>query len=534
MLILALLSLITVEGRVVNAVTQQPVGEARVVLLRDGQSYTSETWNLPVTESPGADSPVISVRTNELGVFRFQLNAPAKFRLFVSKDGYVRDNGGRFDVNEDRKDLAVRLMPEAVISGRVIDVETQKPLRGFAVAAQRQINSAAGRVLFRAGVPGRTDEEGRYRITQLPPGEYYLEFAPPLGGKFQAPKPVEDFAADVRMEHGPVWYPGGRSAEEAAAVAVMPGGQVDGIDFKVAKRPMPAVRGVVGAEADAGEVSLMLIAVRRDADSASFAVVASGAVKGGEGFEVANLTPGDYFLSAHGPGPIEERQAAHRAIRVEERNVDLGEVVLQRGLDVKGSVVVEGADPPPSLKGMLVSLSPPLRMSVGEKPAEVDAATGGFVLRNNQPETFEVRVARPPKGFAEREARYNGTALVHGLLQLDPVSVRQELEVVLAPANGALEVTVTDGSRGLEKATVVYFQDPLTPATRNRLRRQLTGVEGRVTIPGLLPGKYRVAAFPAGAAWANDPLLDQRLSSAQEVNVPANATATIQIRAVMQ
>jgi hypothetical protein len=534
MLALAFLALITVEGRVVDAVTQQPVGEARVVLLRDGQSYTSGTWDLPVTEQYAADARVISVRTNELGAFRFEIDAPAKFRLFVSKDGYVRDNQSRFDLNEDRKDLAIRLVPEAVISGRVIDVETQKPVPGFAVVAHSYRPSGGGRVLIFAGTRGKTDEEGRYRVASLPPGEYLLEFSPPAGASFEQPKPVEDFGADVRLAYGKSWYPGVISVDEAAPVHVLAGGRADGVDFKVARRRMAALRGVVGAAAEAGEIRLMLVAVQSAVNSGSLRVVARGMAKAGETFEVENLAPGDYFLGAVGPGPGEDRQAAYRVLRVEDRNVDVGELVLQRGLDVKGRVVVEDADPPPSLEGMRVSLEPPMRISLDEESAAVDGSTGEFVLRNYQAEPYMVRALRAPKGFAEREVRYNGTALVHGLVELDRTAARQELEVVLAPANSALEVTVTDGSRPLEKAAVLYFQEPLTTENLHRMRPSVTGAEGRVSIPGLLPGKYRVLAFPAGAAWANDPLLGQRLSSAQEVNVDANTTATIQIRAVMQ
>lgn len=534
MLLLAFLTLITIEGHVLDAVTQQPVAEARVVLLRDGQNYTSSIWTTPVTESPAAGAPVLSVRTNNLGIFRFEIEGPVKFRLFVSKDGYVRNMNNRFDLTGGRKDLDIRLMPQATISGRVVDVETQQPVQGFTVVAHSDRGAGGERVLIFAGSPGKTDEEGRYRIEQLPPGEYFVELAPSLGATFQKPKPVEDFAADVRLEYGLSWYPGVRTDAEAVPVHVSAGAAVDGIDFKLAKRPMPALRGVVSETSAADEVQLMLYSVKRDVASAAYRMIASGATKPGESFELANLAPGEYYLYATGPGTPAERHMGGRSIHVDERNVDLGEIVIERGLDVAGRVLVEDAREAPALAGMVVELRPPTRMGLFEEPAPVDPATGRFVLRNILPEAYEVLPGRAPKGFAAREARYNGTPLVHGLLQLDAAAVRQELELVLAPANSAIQVTVTDGARPLAKATVLLVQEPVTAEVLRRLPRRYTDNEGRITIQPLLPGKYRVAAFPAGAAWANDPLLGQRLSSAQEVNVAPNATATIQIRAVMQ
>ncbi len=538
MLMLALLTLITVEGRVVDAVTQQPVAEARVVLLREAgtYSYSSTTWTTPVTENYRPDAPVISVLSNELGVFRLEIGPPAKFRLFVSKDGYVRDGENRFDLSEDRKDILIRLTPEEAITGRVIDAETQQPVRGLRVAPWGYRDLGYGPQLWPAGEDCKTDDDGRYSLTGLRPGEYLLEVTPPLGGSFEKPRPSEDFAADVRTGYGPTWYPGVPVAAEAARVYLPAGSAAAGIDFKLERRRMAVLRGVVRAPPDLGEIRLMLMMIKRTVLSAGFGAVANGPVKPGEAFEVENLPPGDYFLAATGPGDAGERLAYSHNIQIDDRNVDLGEIVLRRGLDFTGRVTVEGADPPPTLDGLRILLHSPLRLwfGRGDLSSEIHPVDGTFIIRNSQPERVMVRTERLPKGFLVREVRYNGAPLVHSLFEPDPVSVRQELEVVLAPASSALQVTVTDGTRPLSKARVLLLQEPLTMELPNRFRPYLTDEEGRVTVQQLLPGKYRVGAYPAGADWMSDPQLDQRLSSAQEVNVDANSTATIQIRAVMQ
>jgi hypothetical protein len=538
MLLLAFLTLITVEGRVLDAVTQQPIAEARVVLLREvgTYSYSSATWTTPVTETYAPDARVISLRTNELGVFRFEIAPPAKFRLFVSKDGYVRDGESRLDLSEDRKDILIRLTPEGAITGQVADADTREPVRGLRVVPWGNRDFGHGRTLWPAGEEGKTNAEGRYSLTGLPPGEYLLELTPPLGRSFAKPRPVEDFAADVRLGYGPVWYPGVPTSAEAARVYLFEGNAATGTDFKVAKRPMAVLRGVVSAPPDLGEIRLMLTMIKRSVLGAGFGVVANGSVKPGEAFEVDNLPPGDYFLSAAGPGDAEERLAYSQNIQLDDRNVDLGEIVLRRGLDYTGRVTVEGADPPPSLEGFRVLLHSPLRLGFGggDSSPEIDPAAGTFVIRNSQPERVMVRTQSLPKGFLVREVRYNGVLAAHGLFEPDPGSVRQELEVVLAPASSALQVTVTDGTRPLKKARVLLVQEPLIRELPDRFRPYTTDDEGRVTIQQLLPGKYRLAAYSAGVDWMGDPLLDQRFASAQEVNVAPGATAAIQIRAVMQ
>ena len=62
------------------------------------------------------------------------------------------------------------------------------------------------------------------------------------------------------------------------------------------------------------------------------------------------------------------------------------------------------------------------------------------------------------------------------------------------------------------------------------MRQTSAGKDGRATVSGLLPGTYRVTAYPQGASWADDPNLLQRLASGVEVELGARQTATITVR----
>jgi hypothetical protein len=63
------------------------------------------------------------------------------------------------------------------------------------------------------------------------------------------------------------------------------------------------------------------------------------------------------------------------------------------------------------------------------------------------------------------------------------------------------------------------------------LRQTVAGKDGRATISALLPGAYRVTAYPQGASWADDPNLFQRLSAGEEVQLAGKQTASVAVRA---
>jgi hypothetical protein len=63
------------------------------------------------------------------------------------------------------------------------------------------------------------------------------------------------------------------------------------------------------------------------------------------------------------------------------------------------------------------------------------------------------------------------------------------------------------------------------------LRPVPAGKDGRTTVSGLLPGTYRVTAYPEGANWAADPGLFERLAAGDEVQLDAKQTAVITVKA---
>ena len=117
--------LCAVEGQVVNSVTGEPIRRASILLMRTD----------PV---PGQTGPPTSYSTqsNSAGQFAMKDIEPGKYRLTVNRNGYVTlTYGSRGPMRpgttlslirqQHMTDLTLKLTPQAVITGRILDDERE-------------------------------------------------------------------------------------------------------------------------------------------------------------------------------------------------------------------------------------------------------------------------------------------------------------------------------------------------------------------------------------------------------------------------
>src|SRR5215471_732823 len=139
-----------IEGMVANRMTGQPLAHAHVHLSPEPAS---------AAESYGA------ITTTE-GRFSIRGVNPGTFRISVEREGFITyssktDDGAlkTFKPSEEIKGLVLRLMPAAVISGRVVNPD-QEPASGLKVEAYGARNLAVA----------TTNNKGEFRIGGLQPG----------------------------------------------------------------------------------------------------------------------------------------------------------------------------------------------------------------------------------------------------------------------------------------------------------------------------------------------------------------------------
>ena len=139
----------------------------------------------------------VAVVTGADGHFEFKGLDPGKYQLRANRVGYVTSEYGQRKPNDPGavrtlragqvlKDLVFRLVPAAVISGRIMD-EDAEPLPGITVCALREVYSEGKRNL-RTAAAVETNDLGEYRLYGLPPGRYFVSAVYPQWTRFWQPR----------------------------------------------------------------------------------------------------------------------------------------------------------------------------------------------------------------------------------------------------------------------------------------------------------------------------------------------------------
>ncbi|MCP5120302.1 MAG: carboxypeptidase regulatory-like domain-containing protein, partial [bacterium] len=208
---------------------------------------------------------------------------------------------------------------------------------------------------------------------------------------------------------------------------------------------------------------------------------------------------------------LAETRFASLKFQLGERNLEGLDLALLSLVTVTGQVRIEGREPEPGQPVLPTDdLEIRLRWPSGGggtpwiPPAPVQAEDGSLVIKAVHPMSYLVTARKPPAGYKISDVRYNGSVAHHNLVAVNPEARVHRLEIMLAAASGSVAVTVTDGLRPAAGATVILAPDSVDESTATELlihlfTRATTDDEGHANIGSLLPGVYRIIAYPADA-----------------------------------
>lgn len=478
----------SISGRVIDATTGRPIAGIEVLYRKnDGPPQASRA------------------KTDEQGRYRIPDLAAGRYGFFgVSPNLSGYSSNGRLVVlaaGEELSGIDFKATKAALITGRILDPE-KRPIQGATVQA-RSFVYRDGRLA--SGFLGvKTNDLGEYRMANLTPNSYRLmvEQKPLTIRKRAAGENKDEVMPEPVVALARTWYPNSAEHEGAIAITVAPGDQREGVDIVLIREKTVCIRArvkdITGGRAT--EIRAQVV----ESVPGGMSTVADGTLRSGDDAEVCGIPPGTYHFRAVTRDDSGEERYAAEPFHVTNSAIRLPDILLSALPNLKASLKLEDGDKEPKLQApVLVSLSVAdfgtIVMSAGFARVQ---EPGEFVIPGTRPEELWLSV-RPPDGAYLKSASINGIdAMRRPFRALDG-----ELQIVLG-LDGPIvsgEVVDKDGKPAPDAGVVLGLDSLAMSFAPNELVLTVADQNGRFTLKGMAPGKFRVLVFPEYGSHLTDP-----------------------------
>lgn len=513
----------SIAGMVVRLADSEPLRRARVIL----HSADDRTRS-------------VSVLTDTAGHFQFKNIEPGSYHLSVNRAGFVAqqyrqkkpdDPGALLSLRsgQEMKDLLFRLIPSAVIAGKILD-EDGEPLPDLSVSALRQVY-LEGKPSLSTETTVQTDDRGEYRLFGLPPGRYFVSAVLPQWSRFSRGGEVED-AQPNQQGYAKMFYPGTPDAAKATAIAIKEGEEIPSVEIFMRQVLVYRIRGHVYNQVThkAGTQTNIFLMPRSKSrewtgEQQSFIQKQDGS------FELADVLPGSYVLVA-----MWFDEGRHHITRVPidvgNADVDGVSIAITPGTDISGRIIWEGT---PSLEQDELSVtaeSPDVNFGFGGNSRVTSANT--FVLKGVGDGTYMARLWGQGKDCYIKDVQYAGSSALE-----DGFAVKGgaagTLEITISSHGARVQGTVTD-SDGLPAVGVrVVLIPELSRRTQYTLfKEQTTDQYGHFEVRGIAPGDYKLFSWEEveSGAWEDPEFLKPFEGKGEKISLQEGDQKALNLTAI--
>jgi Carboxypeptidase regulatory-like domain len=498
--------------------TQIPTGPYRIA----GTLVNSKTGNvLALSRVTIADSKNRqkrqSVITGENG--RFEFHVPAgKYSLEGAKRGFTASAYNQHEqfstaivtgADLDTENLVLRLGPEAVFSGKVLD-ESGDPAGNALITVYRQDRSLGVNRVF----PYRnaqTDDLGRYEVAPIQEGIYFVSAAAspwyavhPSTLQEGAPALPSHVDPSLDVAYPVTYYGDVAEPADAAPITVHDG---DRIEADIHLNPVPALHLTFRVPEGSGPGRVPML-YKPGFDGEKF--VQGEALQGFPNgtFEVNGIAPGRYMVRMPDANGMKEPV---------EVNLDRGgEFDLPSGnsmSQIKAGVQIAGQSSLPAQLHIV------LHGDKGNGGQAVVDAKGEANFSDVPSGKYQVVAGTATEPYSVvRITSEAGTTFGHEL----NVPPGASLTVMLSLAGGSATVEGFAKRDGKAVSGAMIVLVPKGIATeRDRFRRDQSDLDGSFSLPNVIPGVYTVIAIEDGwdLGWGDPTVLEKYLKRGQTIEV---------------
>jgi hypothetical protein len=564
-----------------TVVARQPIaGAVQGVVVKAG---TAEALSKVIVEMRGdAESapPVYTTTTESDGRFLFRGVRPGRYRLMVTRSGYVRRTLSVTVAEAQPQDVQVVLTPTGAISGRIYG-SSGEPLGNVDVAALRASYQDGKRTLTPVQSV-RSDDRGEYRLFWLAPGRYYLSATHPealgrmlsimglsVAGSFQgggsagplglhmvrgtgdpvlaASGPFSAFAPKGER-YVPVYFPGTIDEQSAAGVELRSGADLGGVDIALAPVRAHHVRGVV-INGTTGQV----------AQYAGLTVIGTNSFADGPNGLLEGSTDGHPLIESDGsfdlalfPGPhtligTAGTGVGYFSLEMRDADIDGVQVVAMPAFNVPGRMVTDGPVDGAALANVRLSLRRDLPVPATRSSSYSLLRPDGSFVVEATPGDYRVNVS-PILNLPGQQLPPSLRGAVKGLERVYVKSIRlanvdvlnagvrlerppaSPLEIVIGTNPGELDGSVSDATQAAAAGVTVV----ILPDVRGRIdlfKTTTTDPTGRFHIDRIPPGDYKAFAWEDvnDGAWQEPEFMSANENLGTPIRIAEGTTGTVRL-----
>jgi hypothetical protein len=443
----------------------------------------------------------ISVVTNAGGRFELRGIDPGRYRLTVSRVGFVTQEYGQkksddpgavlaLRPGQELKDLVFRLIPSGVIAGRILD-EDGEALPSVNVTAAREVYSEGKRALSMAATV-ETNDLGEYRLFGLAPGQYFVSAMYPRWNRFASDEESGSLEPE-QQGYAKMYYPGTADGGKAIPIALMGGEEIPSTDILLRKVLTHRVRGrvynqVTDKPGTGTKLMLMPKTNRREWDS----IQPANVEKEDGSFDIPEVLPGSYVVTAFwfDEGKI---YSTRMAVEVGNVNIEGLALTIAPGININGQIIWDGK---PSLeKNELTVRAMPVDSNfISQSRARVSHGNF-FMLKDVGEGTYHAEVDGESKDCYIKGVQYGASSALEDGFTVGRAATAT-LEITISSHGARVQGTVSDAD-GLPAVGVwvVVVPDVAHRTQYRSYKTQTTDQYGRFDLRGIPPGEYKLFSW---------------------------------------
>lgn len=494
---------------VINIQAQEPVpnknqGSISGRVTVDGKPKAGLVVELLATDTNGPRRTIAKATTSKTGKYVLTKIESGTYDVSPSAPTLVVPNQGKagqsgisltIEAGERIQGIDFDLVSKGSIRGRVLDVSGE-PVKGQTVELILRGDNYSRPFSSSAPDEQKTNDEGVYRISGVPPGRYILKVGVAYG--------LASFGGSEkdRVYYPETFYPGADEVSKATVVEVTAGREITDVDITLS-RPLKLYEIVgqliaVETGAPVPNVGLEIITTSANGKGATDLGGAFKSNANGE-FRIPNALPGHYVVAPENDR-VSNTYGEPVSFDVKDQDITGLKIPMHSASTMTGIVTIEGnADP------AIVNMLPKL-MIIADTASDglMSSSVHTFVKADGG---FRLTGIRPGKVSLTSFMHDGGPAALRLLrIERNGIELRDRVEIRSGEEISGLRLVLGSGSsvlRGELKVEGGQLQGinlhvlyRLTNSDPQRFYQADLDARGHFVINGLTPGEYELTIGP--------------------------------------